>query len=193
MTAIDRPAPMAARAGEAAGAAYGTVAKWFHWVTVALMAVALPVGFVIKHIKDADKMVFYAIHESAGLTLLIVAVLRLAWRSMNPPPPLPLSVPRPMRGMATGVHHAFYAMLILQPLMGFFMTNAYGFPMQGDTAYLGLIDLPRFMPTVEWLADGLKVAHMIGGWAILVLLVLHVLGVVFHQAVRRDGTLMRMV
>ena len=60
--------------------AYGSAAKWFHWVTVVLIAIALPVGFVIQHIKDADKMPFYAIHESAGLTILFVALARLAWR-----------------------------------------------------------------------------------------------------------------
>ena len=50
---------------------YTTVAKWFHWVTLVLMAIALPAGIVIKYIKDDSKMVFYAIHESAGLTILL--------------------------------------------------------------------------------------------------------------------------
>jgi len=48
---------------------YTTVAKWFHWITLGLMLVALPTGFVIKYIKAdpfATKLVFYAIHESAG-------------------------------------------------------------------------------------------------------------------------------
>ncbi len=57
---------------------YGTVAKWFHWITVGLIAIALPTGFVIKFItEEADgayKMGFYAIHESAGLTVLFAAV-----------------------------------------------------------------------------------------------------------------------
>ena len=46
-----------------AAESYNGVSKWFHWVTVGLMAVALPLGFVIKHVKDSDKMPFYAIHE----------------------------------------------------------------------------------------------------------------------------------
>ena len=33
------------------GPSYNTVSKWFHWVTVGLMAVALPVGVVIQFIK----------------------------------------------------------------------------------------------------------------------------------------------
>jgi cytochrome b561 len=172
---------------------YGSVAKWFHWVTVVLLGVALPLGFVIKHIKDEDKMVFYAIHESAGLTLLMVALARLAWRLSHPPPPLPDSVPLPLRKTAAGVHHTLYAMLILQPILGFIATNAWGFPMRGETAYLGFIDLPKFMETNESLAGTVQFVHTVGGYTILVLLVLHIGGVVFHQAIRRDGILLRMV
>jgi cytochrome b561 len=172
---------------------YSSVAKWFHWVTVALLAVALPVGFVIEHIKDDAKGTFYAIHESAGLTLLLVAVARLAWRLRNPPPPLPRSIPLPLQKTAAGVHHALYAMLILQPILGFIATNAWGFPMRGDAAYLGFINLPKFMETNEALAGAIQTAHNIGGFTILVLLVLHIGGVVFHQAIRRDGILLRMI
>lgn len=185
------------RPAEAGGGEYGTVAKWFHWITVPLIAIALPVGFVIRHITEegesATKMVFYAIHESAGLTVFLVALLRLLWRLTHRPPPHPRGVPGWMARTADGVHVALYAMLIIQPLLGFFMTNAYGFPMQGATAYLGLIDFPKFMEAQEGLAKVLKGLHTLGGWTILVLLALHIGGAVFHQAIRRDGTLLRMV
>lgn len=174
-------------------ASYGTGAKWFHWITVLLLAIALPVGFVIQHIKDDHKTIFYTIHESAGLTILLVALARLVWRLRHPPPPLPPHVPRALQRVAAAVHHSLYALLILQPILGFVATNAWGFPMRGDSAYLGFIDLPQIMEKNEGLAGVLQTLHTIGGFAILVLLVLHVCGVVFHQAIRRDGTLLRMV
>lgn len=172
--------------------AYTPIAKWFHWITAGLMAVALPTGLVIQHIKDSDKMAFYAIHESAGLTLFIVASLRL-WYRIRHPVPVDANVPAPMRLAATAVHHALYGALILQPLLGFFATNAFGFPMQGPTAYLGFIDLPKFMPVMEALANALLWAHRWLGWTIGALLVAHIGAVIFHQAIRRDGTLTRMV
>ncbi len=171
---------------------YSPMAKWFHWITVALILIALPTGFVIGHIKDASKMGFYAIHESAGLTLLIVASLRL-WYRIRHPVPVEAGLPAPMRLAATAVHHALYGALILQPLLGFFATNAFGFPMQGATAYLGLIDLPKFMPAWEWGAKVLLWLHQTLGWAIVGLLAAHVGAVIFHQAIRKDGTLIRMV
>jgi len=102
-------------------------------------------------------------------------------------------LPAPMRLAATAVHHALYGALILQPLLGFFTTNAFGFPMQGATAYLGFIDLPKFMPAWEGLANILLWMHQTLGWAIVGLLAAHIGAVIFHQAIRKDGTLIRMV
>ena len=172
---------------------YNSVSKWFHWVTVGLMAVALPVGFVIKHIKDSDKMPFYAVHESAGLTILLVAVARIAWRLTHPPPPLPGSVPPAMRTAAAVNHWLLYAALIVQPTLGFVATNAQGFPLRGETAYLGFIDFPKFMEANKAVADAVQSAHTVVGISIAVLLAIHIAAAVFHQAVRRDGTLLRIV
>jgi len=176
---------------------YGRTAKWFHWITVGLMAIALPTGFVIKFITgEADgayKMAFYAIHESAGLTILFVAIARILWKRRNPPPPHPANLPAPMRIAATATHHTLYALLIIQPILGFLATNAWGFPMRGRTAYLGLIDMPKFMEAWNELAIVLSWGHTIGGYLLLVLLVVHIGAAIFHHAIRRDGTLMRML
>jgi len=185
------PATPSATAGQPAD--YGVLAKWFHWVTVLLLLVALPMGHVIKHIKDSDKAIFYQIHESAGLTILIVAVLRLLWRQANPPPAPAPGMPRVLHTCSHLVHLGFYILLIVQPILGFLATNAWGFPMQGDAAYLGLIDFPKFTEANQPVAEGLQLAHTVGGWALLALLTLHVGAVVFHQALRRDNTLLRMV
>jgi cytochrome b561 len=175
---------------------YTTVAKWFHWVTVVLMAVALSFGFVIKYIKTdpfATKLVFYAIHESAGLTILFVAIARLVWRRLNPPPKMPDHLPLALRRAAEGVHHALYAIMIIQPIVGFLATNAWGFPMQGATAYLGFIDLPAVIGEAPALAKVLSWIHTVLGYSLVALLTAHIGGAVYHHAIRRDGTLMRML
>ncbi len=146
-------APKGTDAAHPAGQ-YGAIAKLFHWVTLGLMLMALPLGFVIQHVKDDSKMAFYALHESAGLTILFVALARLAWRWLSPPPSLPNEMPKLLRTASSAVHHALYALLIIQPLLGFMTTNAWGFPMQGATAYLGFIEFPKFMEAWESLAKG---------------------------------------
>ena len=172
---------------------YSAVAKIFHWVTVPLLVAALTTGIFIGHVADASKIMFYAIHESLGLTMLFVAIARLAWRRISPPPALPAHLPAPMRIAATSTHHLLYAALIIQPLLGFLTTNAFGFPQAGATAYLGLIDLPKFMEASEELAKVLLTLHQFVGWSLLVLIPVHVMAAIFHHAIRRDGTLLRMI
>jgi len=178
-------------------AGYTPLAKWFHWITAGLMLAALPSGFVIQFISDKDdgvhKMAFYALHESIGLTILLVALARLGWRLTHPAPPLPAGIPRGLQRLANGLHHGAYALLILQPLLGFLATNAWGFPLQGRTAYLGFIDLPKFMAANESLAGVLQGLHSLGAWLLLAFILLHIGAVVLHQAIRRDGTLLRMI
>jgi cytochrome b561 len=171
---------------------YSSTAKWFHWITAGLLFVALPTGFVIQHLTEESKGAFYAIHQNAGFTILIVAALRLFWRVRNPVP-LDPALPAPLRIAATTVHHLLYLALILQPVLGFFTTNAYGFPQAGDTAYLGLIDFPKFMEANEGVGNTLLMLHAWLGWTIVALLCLHVAAVIFHQAIRKDGTLLRMI
>jgi cytochrome b561 len=172
---------------------YSALAKVFHWVTVPLLVLAIAVGLVIRFMKDDAKMAFYALHESTGLLILFVAVARLLWRLMNRPPALPGHIPAAQRRVADTVHHLLYAALIVQPLLGFFMTNAYGFPLRGETAFLGFIDLPKFMEANEALAGVLHWAHSLIGWALPFLIAAHVGGAIYHHALRRDGTLMRML
>ena len=54
MDGMAGPAPKGVDAAHPAGQ-YGAIAKLFHWVTLGLMLMALPLGFVIQHVKDASK------------------------------------------------------------------------------------------------------------------------------------------
>ena len=138
-------------------------------------------------------MGFYALHESTGLLILFIAIARLAWRGFSAPPALPDHIPASIRRAANFVHHGLYAALVIQPLLGFLTTNAYGFPMRGATAFLGFIDLPKFMEPWQTLAVVLHWGHSLIGWALPLLLVAHIGGAIYHHALRKDGTLLRML
>jgi cytochrome b561 len=172
---------------------YSSLAKWFHWLTVPLLFLALLTGLVIRFMKDDAKMPFYALHESLGLLILGLSLARLAWRGFSKAPVLPDHVPEAQRRAAALVHHALYAALILQPVLGFLTTNAYGFPLQGATAFLGFIDLPKFMEAAPGLAVVLHWMHSLLGWTFPLLLAAHIGGAIYHHAIRRDGTLLRML
>ena len=143
---------------------YSRGAKWFHWLTVPPIAVMLLSGLTIRFIKDDVKMSFYTLHESLGLLVLLLSVARLMWRWRHTPPALPSHIPAMIRLGAGTVHSLLYVVLIVQPVLGFFTTNALGFPQQGETAFLGFINLPKFMEASPDLALRLHWTHNIVGW-----------------------------
>jgi cytochrome b561 len=172
---------------------YSRGAKWFHWLTLPPLALILLSGLTIRFINDEVKMAFYTLHESLGLLVLVLSAARLSWRLTHQPPPMAPTIPALERTAANTVHALLYLLLIVQPLLGFFTTNAYGFPQRDATAFLGFINLPKFMAASPELALSLHWAHSIVGWTLVPLIAAHVGGVLFRHTVRRDDTLLRML
>src|SRR3546814_5168077 len=78
-----------------------------------------------------------------GATILILALVRLAWRLLHPPPPFPTELPRWERVASVWAHRAFYLLLILLPLTGLMAVSG-GAEADGRTStpLLGGIPLP---------------------------------------------------
>jgi cytochrome b561 len=172
---------------------YSRGAKWFHWLTVPPLVLILLSGLTIRFASDDARMAFYTVHESLGLLLLVLSTARLGWRLTHQPPRMAPAIPALERAVANTVHTLLYLLLIVQPLLGFFTTNAYGFPQRDATAFLGFIDLPKFMEAAPDLANSLHWVHSIIGWALIPLIVAHVAGVLRRHIAHGDGTLLRML
>ncbi len=172
---------------------YSRGAKWFHWLTLPPIGIILLSGLTIRFITDDVKMAFYTVHESLGLLVLALSVARLSWRLTHQPPLMASTIPPLEQAAANTVHTLLYVLLIVQPLLGFFTTNAYGFPQRDATAFLGFINLPKFMEAAPDLAKSLHWAHSIVGWTLVPLIAAHIAGVLIRHVIRRDGTLLRML
>jgi len=73
---------------------YTVVAQAFHWIIAALVVTQ----FVLANLAGdlpigVHKLALLARHKSFGMTVLMLAALRLLWRLMNPPPALPSGAP----------------------------------------------------------------------------------------------------
>ena len=75
------------------------------------------------------------------------------------------------------------------PLIGWAYSSAAGFPI----VFLGLWQLPDFVPVSKELAEAIKPWHQYTAFAMATLVVLHVAAVVKHQLVDRDGLAARML
>jgi len=69
--------------------AYGSLAKFLHWAIVLLIIPQYFLAEAAGELPDGDPGIqrLYGIHKSIGLTVLILAVVRLAWRLINRPNP----------------------------------------------------------------------------------------------------------
>ncbi|MDM0012088.1 cytochrome b/b6 domain-containing protein [Variovorax sp. J22P168] len=171
---------------------YAASSRWLHWITVLLLLAIIPLGIWIAFFEPADenfKMRLYNLHESLGVLVFVLVLVRVVNRHLNPPPPLPIEMPGWMRMAAHANHIALYAMLLLMPLTGFLATNAWGFPL----SWFGVLPIPSPLGKNEEIAKALSFLHGCGAIAIGVLIVAHLAGVVHHVMIRRDGVLRRML
>ena len=170
---------------------YTLAARWLHWLTAALVAVLIVAGIWIRYFEPANeafKLRLYNIHESLGVIVFVLALIRLLNRYRHPPPPLPAGTPAFIHVASRLTHLALYALLLLMPIIGFLATNAWGFPL----SVFGVLPLPVPLGKDEDLAKLLSLLHWSGAIAIIALIGGHLTGVIYHTFVRRDGLLQRM-
>ncbi len=168
--------------------AYSPGARLAHWLTAVLLLALFGLGLSMTRFIEGDaKLRVYRWHEWVGLTAFAVTAFRLYWRTVRKPPPLAL--PRFERIARRLVHGAIYLVLIVQPVVGWMMSTAFGFPVN----YLGVIALPEPVPVDRALAERLQWVHFTLAMTLLGLFTAHMGGVLFHHLIRQDTLLQRML
>lgn len=179
---------------------YGAVAMLLHW-TIAIAIIAnLYIGLDAADLsfKDPDKMNLMWWHKSIGMLVLVLSVLRLVWRWMNPAPPPPIGLNRWIRVSGAFMQHLFYFMIVVIPLAGWLMVSAGA---QGHgTSVFGLFNWPAF-PGLSGLPrsaahpyhEAFETVHVWLAWAMIVLVPLHICAGLYHHFVRGDNVLLRML
>jgi cytochrome b561 len=168
---------------------YGRTAVLLHWVIALLIAISFTVGMTMVDMPlSPTKAKVFAYHKWIGITVLALALVRVAWRVTHAgPPELPL--PAWQRLAAHATHVLLYALMLGIPLVGWMYTSAAGFPV----VYLKLVQLPDLVSKDKELAALLKTVHMVLAWSILVIVALHVAAALKHHFIDRDTTLRRML
>jgi cytochrome b561 len=167
-------------------AGYGLTARLFHWLTAILVLIQIPLGILVANF---DLGALYNLHKSNGVLILLVVICRLLWRMTHQPPPLSSDIPAIQRLAAHSVHWALYALLIIQPIMGWIATSAYPAPIP----FFGLFEMPPIWWADRALSERLFVVHLAIGIVMAGLLAAHIGAALFHHFVRKDGVLDRML
>jgi cytochrome b561 len=169
---------------------YGIIAQSLHWLIALLMGVQVALGLRADELPlGLAKLVVLARHKSFGVTILVLAAARLAWRLAHAPPPLPDATSSLERRLASAAHSALYGLLFALPLSGWLMSSAANY----TVSVFGLVSLPNPIKPDAALLAQLKTLHRLLGIALAVLLSLHLAAVMRHHFILKDDVLSRML
>jgi cytochrome b561 len=167
---------------------YTRTAIALHWLMALLIFSAFPLGVYMHDLPlSPTKLQLFSYHKWLGITILLAAAARLAWRVTHPAPAM-LDMPRWQQVAAHGIHHLLYLLLFAVPLSGWLMSSAKGF----QTVWFGVLPLPDLVGKNKELGDLLKEVHEMLNFGLLLLVGAHVAGALKHHFVERDDTLRRM-
>jgi len=169
---------------------YTAAMRTMHWLTVALLLFAYPLAWSIDDAASAAEAArLVMLHRSFGVLLLLITLVRLAWRRRTHIPALPPELPSWQVSAARANTVMLYALLLAQPVLG--LTASW---LHGDHVVIfGMARVPALLPPDRPLGRLLFWLH--GRVALLLLAVigLHVAAALHHHFVRRDDVLSGML
>lgn len=173
---------------------YSATARALHWLSALLVLVMAATGLAMvyrgKDLNLWDQLTntLYTTHKTLGLVVLVLIIVRLAYRLSRGAPPDEPTLQGLQRFVAHLTHWSIYALLIALPLLGWVGISM--FPALGTFGGLEIPALtgpdPATSKQVLWL-HGLLAYLLIG------LVVMHVAAALYHHTVRRDNVLRRML
>jgi cytochrome b561 len=172
---------------------YAPAMRFIHWLTAVLVLLLFVFGGWIVYFDPGDgplKDELYNLHQSIGITVWVLVLVRVGVRLATGAPRLPPGTPGIIRALATLNHLAVYLVLVVQPIVGLMDTNAWGFPLD----WFGLFRVPSPIgKQPDPVAQSFSDAHWYGALALLLLLASHVAGAAYHGLIRRDGVARHMI
>lgn len=180
---------MTAEKVETAGAAarFTVLSRILHWTMAPMVVGQLLIG-VIMIASLSYYPLLLAIHRPLGVAILIFAVVRLANRLTHRPPAFLATMSRAERRIATWSEYALYALLLVQPVIGWATLSAADLPV----TMVGPIRLPGIAPHNLDVYALLRECHGVFAFLLFAAFTAHMCAVLFHTLVLRDRLLDRM-
>lgn len=156
-----------------------------HWLTLVMLIVAWYFGHELDEARHETgaTLTGYIVHALLGDVVLLLAILRLYFRSKDGTPPALGNTL--MDTVAKGAHYLLYGLLLLLPVSGMMtiITSDVSKALQAGDAAL----LPKKFTGVP-----AHEVHEVLVTVLIVIVVLHILGAVWHQFIKKDGLMDRM-
>jgi cytochrome b561 len=171
-------------------ARWGILAQTLHWIVVLLVITQFILARIAHELPlGLEKLAMLARHKSVGITILLLVVIRLIWRWMNPTPALPDTLKPYERVLAKVTHGGLYLLLFAMPITGWIMSSARNFPV----SWWGLVQLPDFVAPNRPLYDAMHATHETLAWLLALTALLHIAAALKHHFILKDDVLRRML
>lgn len=168
---------------------YTPAAKAFHWLTVALIAAQLAIGWLMPDVHRGPPVTGTQLHMSVGFLILAVILVRFAWRLVAGAPAMEPGVPAWQGLAAHALHLGLYVLIAFFVITGWSFVSYMGWPI----TFFWLFPMPALFAKGSAVAHTLAHLHGIMVWVLLTALALHVLAALHHHFIVKDRTLLRML
>jgi cytochrome b561 len=169
---------------------YGALARAVHWTSALAIVAAFALGQLGEEFGKANEATLVFAHVQAGLAVLALLAIRLAWRFVDPAPKPVASRFDPWAARAAALGHwALYALMFAVPVAGLVTLFARGQPLN----VAGLIEIASPWVRDRSLAHSAKEVHELLSTALVALAALHALAALAHHYFFKDATLRRML
>ncbi len=172
---------------DTAPARFALSSRLLHWASAVMV-----IGQFFLGVTMIASLAYYplllAIHRPLGIAILVFTAVRLANRFAHRLPPFLTTMGPVERRVAGWSEYLLYALLLLQPLIGWAMLSAAGSPV----GLVGAWHLPAIAPHSITLYAVLRTAHTVAAYLLFATFTAHICAVVFHTVGLRDGILHRM-
>jgi cytochrome b561 len=185
--------------GRSQRSTYSSVAIALHWLIALAMLTNIGLAWYFGTLPKADQVAPVQLHKSIGITVLLLSLIRIGWRLVNAPPPLPDTMRAWEKWAAWANHVLFYLLMLGMPLSGWAMMSASPLIKVHPTVLYGVVPWPSF-PGLPTDPDQLHDAHRFFGatherlaWLAYATIALHVAAALKHQFLDRDDVVARMI
>lgn len=162
---------------------YSALAIALHWGLALLLLFQVGLGSALEHLpKGVAQFAGYQFHKSVGILILLLSAGRLIVRLARArPAPVPGSALQMLAARA--VHGLLYAVMIGGPLTGWMIVSTARVRLQ--TMLFGVVPWPDLPVAPGW-HEPAETLHGLLGPLTLGLVVLHVVGALYHHIKRED-------
>jgi cytochrome b561 len=171
---------------------YSRGAVILHWLIAVLIVLNFAAAAVAEDMPKAEAAQVMANHKAIGITVLLLTLVRIAWRFARPIPPLVETLKAWEAAVAKVTHWLFYFLMLAIPVAGWGLHSAAsgGKPV----SVFGVFNMPALpvgydKPTIGVFYE----AHEITATLMFLLFWLHVAAALKHQFLDKDATMRRML